>query len=85
MKHLLMCCAVVGLSVLAKADIEAVICDAPTTAHYDILIKAARAGKHIFTEKALCPTVKECLEVKEEGIRIMKFIYEGILRFNRYK
>ena len=30
-----------------------------------ILIKAARAGKHIFTEKALCPTVAECEEVKK--------------------
>lgn len=52
-------------ALLAREDIEAVICDAPTTAHHDVIIKAARAGKHVFTEKALCPTVKECLEVKE--------------------
>ncbi len=51
--------------VLAREDVEAVICDAPTTAHHDILLKAANAGKHIFTEKALCPTVAECLDVKE--------------------
>lgn len=50
---------------LARDDIDAVVCDAPTTAHKDILIKAAKAGKHIFTEKALCPTVEECLEVKK--------------------
>ena len=50
---------------LARDDVEAVACDAPTTAHHDILIKAARAGKHIFTEKALCPTVAECEEVKK--------------------
>jgi len=50
---------------LARKDIDAVICDAPTTAHKDIIIKAAKAGKHIFTEKALCPTVEECLEVKQ--------------------
>ena len=49
---------------LARDDIDAVVCDAPTTAHKDILVKAAKAGKHIFTEKALCPTVAECLEVK---------------------
>ncbi len=49
---------------LARDDIDAVVCDAPTTAHKDIIIKAANAGKHIFTEKALCPTVDECLEVK---------------------
>lgn len=52
-------------ALLARDDIKAVICDAPTTAHHDIIIKAAKAGKHIFTEKALCPTVAECLEVKK--------------------
>jgi len=50
---------------LARDDIDAVVCDAPTTLHKDVLIKAAKAGKHIFTEKALCPTVAECLEVKK--------------------
>ena len=50
---------------LARDDIEAVFCDAPTTAHKDIIISAAKAGKHIFTEKALCPTVEDCLEVKK--------------------
>ena len=50
---------------LARDDIEAVFCDAPTTQHKDIIIAAAKAGKHIFTEKALCPTVSDCLEVKK--------------------
>ena len=52
-------------TLIARDDIEAVVCDAPTTAHHDIIIKAAKAGKHIFTEKALCPTVAECLDVKK--------------------
>ena len=34
------------------------------TAHRDVIIKAAKAGKHVFTEKALCPTVAECEDVK---------------------
>ncbi len=51
-------------ALLARPDIEAVFVDSPTTAHKDIIIAAAKAGKHIFTEKALCPTVAECLEVK---------------------
>lgn len=50
---------------LTRDDIDAVFCDAPTTAHKDIIIAAAKAGKHIFTEKALCPTVADCLEVKK--------------------
>ncbi len=50
---------------LARGDIDAVFCDAPTTAHKDLILAAAKAGKHIFTEKALCPTVADCMEVKK--------------------
>ena len=35
---------------LARSDVDAVICDAPTSKHKDVIIPAARAGKHIFTE-----------------------------------
>ena len=66
---------------LARDDIDAVICDAPTTAHRDILVKAAKAGKHIFTEKALAPTVAECLDVKkaveEAGVRGVRRVRSG--------
>lgn len=61
--------------VLARTDVDAVICDTPTTAHKDVLIKAAKAKKHIFTEKALAPTVAECEEVAkviaENGVTFM--------------
>jgi len=50
---------------LANPEIDAVICDTPTTHHRDVLIKAAKAGKHIFTEKALAPTLEECYEIKQ--------------------
>lgn len=57
---------------LSRDDVEAVICDAPTTKHKDILIKAAKAKKHIFTEKALADTVEACNEIanaiKENGV-----------------
>ncbi len=48
---------------LSRADVEAVACCAPTAMHKDVLVKAANAGKHIFTEKALAPTVAECDEI----------------------
>lgn len=48
------------------AHVDAVVCDAPTTQHKDVLIRAARAGKAIFTEKALAPTVAECEEIAAE-------------------
>jgi 1,5-anhydro-D-fructose reductase (1,5-anhydro-D-mannitol-forming) len=43
--------------VLARDDVDAVICDTPTTMHEKVLVAAARAGKHIFTEKVLATTV----------------------------
>lgn len=52
-------------TLLKRDDVEAVICDAPTTMHRDVLIAAANAGKKIFTEKALAPTLAECYEIKE--------------------
>lgn len=45
---------------LAQPDIDAVIVDTPTTMHSEVLLKAAQAHKHIFTEKVLAPTVREC-------------------------
>ena len=48
---------------LDRGDVEAIICDAPTTWHEDLMIRAANKKKHIFTEKAMAPTVKECVNI----------------------
>lgn len=48
---------------LAHPDIDGVIVDAPTTMHRDVMVAAAQAGKHIFTEKVLAPTLRECNEI----------------------
>ncbi|MFB5675403.1 Gfo/Idh/MocA family protein [Paenibacillus terreus] len=48
---------------LAQDDIDAVIVDAPTYMHRDVMLKAAAAGKHIFTEKVLAPTLHEVNEI----------------------
>jgi 1,5-anhydro-D-fructose reductase (1,5-anhydro-D-mannitol-forming) len=45
---------------LAKPDIDGVIVTTPTTAHRTVLVAAAEAGKHIFTEKVLGLTPAEC-------------------------
>lgn len=58
--------------ILAREDVDAVCCCAPTTMHTDIMIRAAKAGKHIFTEKTLACTVAECKEIakaiEESGV-----------------
>ena len=47
-------------ALLARDDIDAVIVTTATKAHHEVIAKAARAGKHVFTEKMLAPTVAEC-------------------------
>lgn len=58
--------------ILARKDVDAVCCCAPTTMHTDVMIRAAKAGKHIFTEKTLACTVAECKEIakaiEESGV-----------------
>ncbi|MBE3559587.1 MAG: Gfo/Idh/MocA family oxidoreductase [Ktedonobacteraceae bacterium] len=48
---------------LTRPDIDAVIIDTPTSMHRDVMVAAAQAGKHIFTEKVLAPTLRECNEI----------------------
>lgn len=52
-------------TLLARDDIDAVICCTPTTMHDEVLVKVANAGKHIFTEKALSTTVEGCKKIAE--------------------
>ncbi|MGC4377555.1 Gfo/Idh/MocA family oxidoreductase [Fictibacillus sp. Mic-4] len=60
---------------LADPSIDAVIVDAPTNLHKDIMIEAARHKKHIFTEKVLALSVEDCDEifsaVEEANVQLM--------------
>lgn len=59
-------------ALLARKDIDCVIIGTPTSMHFEVICKAAKAGKHIFTEKTLAPTVAECeiiaKEIKKAGV-----------------
>jgi predicted dehydrogenase len=50
---------------LARSDVDGVIVDAPTSDHRRVMVAAANAGKHIFTEKAMAPTVEDCKVIAE--------------------
>jgi predicted dehydrogenase len=56
-----------------REDVEAVVVDAPTSMHPEVMIAAARAGKHIFTEKVMALTVKACnrisAAVRKAGVK----------------
>ncbi len=45
---------------LKRGDVDAVCVNAPTSMHPEIMIAAAKVGKHIFTEKVMALTVAEC-------------------------
>ena len=45
---------------LAQSAIDGVVIGTPTDMHRDVMIAAAQAHKHIFTEKVLAPTLREC-------------------------
>ncbi len=49
--------------------VDAVVVDAPTCEHKELIIAAANAKKPIFTEKALAPTVTQCEEIKKAIIQ----------------
>jgi predicted dehydrogenase len=50
-------------ALLARDDLDGVVITTPTDVHRDVMIKAAQAGKHIFTEKVLAPKVAEAEEI----------------------
>lgn len=54
-----------SLDELLASDAEAVVVCSATASHTDHIIRAARAGKHIFTEKVLALTEAECIRIKE--------------------
>lgn len=50
-------------TLLARDDVDAVLVDTPTNMHKEVIIKAAKAKKHIFTEKVLAFTCADCDEI----------------------
>lgn len=61
--------------ILQNPEIHAVIVSSPTNLHKEVILKAAREKKHIFTEKVLAFTVSDCMEiyetVKENKVKLM--------------
>ncbi len=61
-------------ALLAQDHIDAVIVDAPTFMHHEIMLAACKAGKHIFTEKVVAPTVNEVNDilsaVNKSGVKL---------------
>jgi predicted dehydrogenase len=51
--------------VLSRSDVDAVLVDNETSKHKEVMVAAANAKKHIFTEKTLAATKKDALEIAD--------------------
>lgn len=74
--------------VLGRKDVEAVIVECATTKHKEVIIKAASAKKHIFSDKTLALTVHDCLEIKkaieENGVKFVVSLESKTIGVYRY-
>ncbi len=61
-------------SLLSRADLDGIVVTTSTAAHTEVIGRAIAAGKHVFTEKLLAPTVAECEELvsaaRVAGVRL---------------
>ena len=48
-----------------REDVDGVVVDAPTNRHAEVIVTALEAGKHVFTEKVVAPTVAEVDRIGE--------------------
>ena len=57
---------------LSREDVDGVVVTTPTVAHRKVIPAAASAGKHVFAEKVIAPTLREAqqvvAEVEEAGV-----------------
>ena len=60
---------------LAEVDIDAVAITSPNFTHKEITVAAAQAGKHVYCEKAMAPSLPDCWEMvnacQAAGVRLM--------------
>ena len=56
-------------AILADKNIDAVAVCAPTAAHPDVIIRAAEAGKAVFTEKVLALTARDAYAIRDAVVK----------------
>jgi predicted dehydrogenase len=73
---------------LSVKDVDAVMVECATTKHKEVIIEAANAKKHIFSDKALALTVYDCLEIKkaieENQVKFVLSLESKIIGVYRY-
>jgi predicted dehydrogenase len=77
-------------AILSDDQIDIVFLFVPPFVRKDVLVRAARAGKHIITTKPLAPNVRDCItmvkEVRKAGVKCGVFYRRtGNAAFETYK
>ncbi len=74
--------------VFNDSEIDAVVIATPVASHFDLAVKALRAGKHVLVEKPMARTVAEVEKIgrlaEEKGLVAMvghTFLYNGAVRY----
>jgi predicted dehydrogenase len=74
--------------VFKDSEIDAVVIATPVASHFDLAVKALKAGKHVLVEKPMAKTVAEVEKIgrlaKEKGLVAMvghTFLYNGAVRY----
>ncbi|RLI06935.1 gfo/Idh/MocA family oxidoreductase, partial [Candidatus Bathyarchaeota archaeon] len=60
-------------------ELDAVDICTPTRYHYEQVMKALRAGLHVFCEKPLAPTYEQAKEIAEEAKKRDRMVMVGFL------
>lgn len=73
--------------VIDEKNIDAVVIATPVRFHYELAKRALQAGKHVFVEKPMATSAKDCAELNaiasEHGLVVMvghTFIYSPVVR-----
>lgn len=76
-----------AMAAIQRADIDVVCIATPTFTHRELVVAAAKAGKHIFCEKPFGRTLKDCREAsaaaKKAGVKL--FIGHVVRYFHEFE
>lgn len=64
---------------LHKEDIDAVVISVPNYLHREVAVAFLRAGKHVFLEKPVAPTIKDCDDIIREAEKSGKILQIGLV------
>jgi predicted dehydrogenase len=63
--------------IITNEEIEAVILATPPTTHFELAMKALKAGKHVFIEKPMTTDYQEAIDLVNQGILEQKIVMVG--------